>query len=94
MPDSACREMPAKRVLVEIALSSNDLILGVKGASHPLGTYLKLGAPLALVTDDAGVSKSMLTPQGRKAVEERGLDHRTRQRTVRNSLEYCLVEPT
>ena len=30
------REMASKRVLVEVALSSNDLILGVKGKRHPL----------------------------------------------------------
>ena len=64
--------MAAKKVLVEIALSSNDLILGVKGSRHPLRTYLKYGVPVALVTDDAGVSRSTLTLEFRKAVEEQG----------------------
>ena len=54
-PLALLREMASKRVLVEIALSSNDLILGVKGSRHPLRTYLKYGVPVALVTDDAGV---------------------------------------
>ena len=35
-PLGLLREMAAKRVLVEIALSSNDLILGVRGKRHPL----------------------------------------------------------
>ncbi len=35
------REMAAKRVLVEIALTSNDLILGVAGKRHPLSAYLR-----------------------------------------------------
>src|SRR5262249_5562824 len=67
------REMAAKRVLVEVALTSTDLILGVRGARHPLRTYLKFGVPVALVTDDAGVSRSTLTLEFQKAVEEQGL---------------------
>jgi len=59
-PLALLREMAAKKVLVEIALSSNDLILGVRGARHPLNTYLKYGVPVALVTDDAGVSRSTM----------------------------------
>ena len=55
-PLKLLQELAAKHVLVEIALSSNDLILGIKGSRHPLRTYLKYGVPAALVTDDAGVS--------------------------------------
>jgi len=51
-PVALLREMAAKKVLVEIALSSNDLILGVKGRQHPLRAYLQYGVPVALVTDD------------------------------------------
>src|SRR6185369_13838775 len=57
-PLALLREMAAGRVLVEVALSSNELILGIKGARHPLGMYLKYGVPVALVTDDAGVARS------------------------------------
>jgi hypothetical protein len=85
-------EMAAKRVLVEIALSSNDMILGVKGARHPLQTYLKFGVPVALVTDDAGVARSTLTLEFRKAVEEQGLDYPTLKRMARNSLEFSFAD--
>jgi adenosine deaminase len=89
------REMARKRVLVEIALTSNDVILGVKGTQHPLQTYLKFGVPVALVTDDAGVARSSLTLEFRKAVEEQGLDYRTLKRMVRNSIDYAFAdEPT
>jgi adenosine deaminase len=87
------REMASKKVLVEIALSSSDLILGVKGSRHPLRTYLKYGVPVALVTDDAGVSRSTMTLEYRKAVEEQGLDYRTLKRIARNSIDYCFAEP-
>lgn len=86
------REMAARRVLVEIALSSNDLILGVKGTRHPLRTYLNYGVPVALVTDDAGVARSSLTLELRKAVEEHGLDYRTLKQMARNSLEFSFAD--
>jgi adenosine deaminase len=91
-PLALLREMASKKVLVEIALSSNDLILGVKGSRHPLRTYLKYGVPVALVTDDPGVSRSTMTLEYRKAVEEQGLDYRTLKRIARNSIDYCFAE--
>jgi hypothetical protein len=91
-PLALLREMASKKVLVEIALSSNDLILGVKGNRHPLRMYLKFGVPVALVTDDAGVSRSTLTLEYRKAVEEQGLDYRALKRMARNSIDYCFAD--
>jgi len=93
-PLALIREMASKKVLVEIALSSNDLILGIRGARHPLRTYLKYGVPVALVTDDAGVSRSTMTLEYRKAVEEQGLDYRTLKRMARNSIAYSFADPT
>ena len=52
--------MAERNVLVEIALTSNDMILGVSGDDHPLPTYLKYGVPVALATDDEGVSRLSL----------------------------------
>jgi len=86
-------EMAARRVLVEIALTSNDLILGVKGARHPLRTYLKYGVPVALVTDDAGVSRSTMTLEYRKAADEEGLAYAALKQLARNSLEYSFADP-
>ena len=48
--------------------------------------------PVALVTDDAGVARSSLTLEFRKAVEEQGLDYRTLKRMVRNSLEFSFAD--
>ena len=63
-----------------------------KGSRHPLRTYLKYGVPVALVTDDAGVSRSTLTLEYRKAVEEQGVDYRTLKRMARNSIAYCFAD--
>jgi hypothetical protein len=92
-PYGLLREMAARKVLVEIALTSNDLILGVSGARHPLRTYLQYGVPVALVTDDYGVSRSSHTLEWLKAVQEHALDYLTIKRMVRNSIEYAFVDP-
>jgi adenosine deaminase len=86
------KEMAARKVLVEIALTSNDMILGVRGKDHPLQTYLKHGVPVALVTDDAGVSRSSLTLEFLKGVEDQGLDYLTLKKMVRNSIEYSFAD--
>jgi hypothetical protein len=91
-PYSLLREMAARKILVEIALTSNDLILGVNGARHPLRTYLQYGVPVALVTDDYGVSRSSHTLEWVKAVQEQALDYPTIKRMVRNSIEYSFVD--
>ena len=48
-------------MLVEVNLTSNDVILGIKGADHPLPLYRKYGVPVTLSTDDEGVSRIDLT---------------------------------
>ena len=91
-PFGLMRELAAKKVLVEIALSSNDMILGVRGARHPLRTYLQYGVPVALVTDDYGVARSTHTLEWLKAVQEQGLDYLTVKRMVRNSVDYSFAD--
>jgi adenosine deaminase len=91
-PFAVLRMLARRRVLVEIALSSNHLILGISGKRHPLNLYLKYGVPVALVTDDAGVSRSTHTNEFVKAVEEHGLDYRTLKRIARNSLEFAFAD--
>lgn len=86
------RQMARDQILVEICLSSNTGILGVSGASHPLSAYLKYGVPVALATDDEGVSRSEMTREYVKAVEEHGVNYRQLKTMARNSLHYAFVE--
>jgi adenosine deaminase/adenosine deaminase CECR1 len=55
------RQMRERRVVVEVNLTSNDFILGVKGAAHPLPLYIRYGVPFVISTDDAGVSRNNLS---------------------------------
>jgi hypothetical protein len=85
------REMARKKVLVEICLTSNDVILGVSGDRHPLPVYMKYGVPVALATDDLGVSRSDMTHEYLRAVETYGLSYGELKRMARDSLEHSFL---
>jgi len=84
-------EMRARHILVEINLTSNDVILGVKGNEHPFPVYRKYGVPVALSTDDEGVSRSELTAEFQRAVLTYNLTYSDLKQMVRNSLEYSFA---
>ncbi len=86
------RELASKNVLVEINLTSNERILGVSGARHPLRTYLRYGVPVAISTDDYGVARSSDTLEWVKAVADHGLDYLTVKRMARNSIDYAFAD--
>lgn len=84
-------EMAKKRVLVEICLTSNDEILGVSGDRHPLPVYLKYGVPVALATDDEGVTRGDLTHEYLRAADTYGLSYTELKRMARASLEHSFI---
>jgi adenosine deaminase len=90
-PIGLLHEMAERNVLVEIALTSNDMILGVSGDEHPLPVYMKHGVPVALATDDEGVSRSDLTHEYLRAVESYRLSYADLKRMARQSLEHSFL---
>jgi adenosine deaminase len=90
-PRGLLAEMAQRHVLVEICLTSNDAILGVRGRNHPLPVYLHAGVPVALATDDEGVARSELTWEFERAVETYHLDYATLKRMVRDSLDHSFL---
>jgi adenosine deaminase len=85
------KEMARRNVMVEICLSSNDLILGVSGPRHPLATYLEYNVPVALATDDEGVARSEISVEYLKAAEEQNLGYLQLKTMARNSLQYAFI---
>lgn len=85
------RAMAAKRVAVEINLTSNAVILGVKGRAHPLALYRAAGVPVVLGTDDEGVSRSDMTNEYVRAVTEQGLRYADLKQIVRDGLHYSFL---
>jgi hypothetical protein len=90
-PFELLKEMARRNVMVEICLSSNDLILGISGSRHPLATYLEYGVPVALATDDEGVARSELSREFLKAAEDQGLGYLQLKTFARNSLHYAFI---
>lgn len=84
-------EMAERNVLVEIALTSNDLILGVSGDDHPLPIYIKYGVPVALASDDEGVSRSDMTREYLRAVESYHLSYTDLKRLARQGIEHSFL---
>ena len=80
--------MAKNHVMVEIALSSNDLILGVTGNNHPFPIYRKHGVPVSLSTDDEGVSRIDLTHEYVRAVETYNLRYADLKQMIRTGMEH------
>ncbi len=85
------KEMAARHIDVEVNLSSNDGILGVKGSDHPLVAYMAAHVPFSLSTDDEGVSRIDLTHEYARAVEEQDLTYVDLKHSARDSLEHSFL---
>ena len=85
------QDMAAKHIMVEINLSSNADILNVKGKNHPLHLYMQYGVPMALSTDDEGVSRSNLTNEYRQLVIDHNASYEMIKTFVRNSITYSFL---
>jgi len=90
-PAALLKEMAAKHIDVEVNLTSNEGILGIKGKDHPLHAYMAAHVPFSLSTDDEGVSRIDLTHEYVKAVEEQNLTYADLKASARNSLEYSFL---
>ena len=85
-PYDLLRAMRIKNILVEVNLTSNDVILGIKGEWHPFPIYRNFGVPTTLSTDDEGVNRSDLTREYLKAVLEYDLNYTDVKELSRNGL--------
>jgi adenosine deaminase len=90
-PYTLMERMAARHIAVEINLTSNDVILNLKGSDHPFPEYLQYGVPVALSTDDEGVSRIDLTHEYVRAAETYRLNYLDLKRIARNSLEYSFL---
>jgi adenosine deaminase len=90
-PYDLLKQMAAQHVLVEVNLTSNDVILGIKGAEHPLPLYRKYAVPVTLSTDDEGVSRIDLTHEYVRAAMTYPLTYSDLKTMVRASLEHSFL---
>jgi len=90
-PRALLREMAERHVMVEINLTSNDGILGIVPPHHPLPEYRAAHVPVALSTDDEGVSRIDLTHEYVRAAMEYGLGYLDLKAMARTSLEHSFL---
>ncbi|MCP3168528.1 amidohydrolase family protein [Myxococcus qinghaiensis] len=90
--EALLRDMHEAGVLVEICLSSNNVLLGIKGADHPLSAYLVEKVPVTLATDDSGILRGDITQEYIAAATVQGLDYKTLKQLARASMEHAFVE--
>lgn len=90
-PEALLRSMAQKKVLVEICLTSNDVILNVTGDHHPLPMYLKFGVPVTLATDDEGVSRGDIVHEYERAAATYRFKYRELKNFARASLAYSFL---
>lgn len=82
------KEMAKKHVMVEINLSSNAGILGITGDMHPFQYYRAAHVPVALSTDDQGVSRIDLTHEYVRAANEYHLSYVDLKQLARTGMEH------
>jgi adenosine deaminase len=87
-PRDLLSEMAARHIMVEINLSSNEGILGVEGDAHPFPVYRAAHIPVALSTDDEGVSRIDLTHEYVRAAIDYGLTYRDLKQLARTGMEH------
>ncbi|HUR36953.1 MAG TPA: hypothetical protein VM009_03990 [Terriglobales bacterium] len=85
-------EMAIKKVAVEVSPSSSKYILGLTGNRHPFRQYLKAGVPVAIATDDEGVSRSDITNEYQQAVEQHVLTYPEIKKISMDSLGYGFLD--
>jgi adenosine deaminase len=87
-PHLLLTELADRHVMVEINLTSNDGILGIVPPNHPLPDYREAHVPVALSTDDEGVSRIDLTHEYTRAALEYNLGYLDLKNMARTSLEH------
>ena len=88
------KELAQKHVLIEINLSSNEAILGVAGAEHPFPIFRAAKVPVALSTDDEGVSRIDLTHEYVRAAIDYSLTYDNLKQMARAGMEHSFLPGT
>lgn len=92
-PDQLLETMKARKVAVEVNLSSNAFILGILREAHPLTVYLRHQVPIVISTDDAGVSRNNLSGEYLLFTSRYRPTYAVLKQVVYNSIRYSFLSP-
>jgi len=82
------KELAQNHIMIEINLSSNEGILGIEGDHHPFPLYRLNHVPVALSTDDEGVSRIDLTHEYVRAALDYHLTYQNLKQLARTGMEH------
>jgi len=85
------KTMREKDIPVEINLTSNAFISGIKGEAHPVTLYRKYGVPFVISTDDAGVTRHNLANEYVLFASRYKPDYAEIKKVSYNSLRYAFL---
>lgn len=89
--DELLKVMKGNEIPVEINLTSNEFILGVKDTEHPITLYHKAGIPIIISTDDPGILRHSLTELYTLAALRYGFSYKEIKEFVNNSITYSFL---
>jgi adenosine deaminase len=82
------KELAQNHIMIEINLSSNEGILDIKGDEHPFPLYRRNHVPVALSTDDEGVSRIDITHEYVRAAIDYNLTYQDIKQLARTGMEH------
>jgi adenosine deaminase/adenosine deaminase CECR1 len=85
------RKMRADDIPVEINLTSNSFISGIREGNHPLTLYRKYGVPYVISTDDAGVTRHTLSQEYVLFASRYQPDYAEVKKVSYNSIRYAFL---
>lgn len=85
--------MKRQNDLIEICLTSNQLLLGIPLNQHPFLSFLREGIPVSLNTDDAGIFNTNMTEEFARIIENYpDITWDEVKQMARASLDHAFVE--
>ena len=83
--------MKQRKITIEINLTSNAFILGVKNEAHPLPLYARYAVPFVISSDDTGVSRNNLSGEYLLYVSRYKPSYDELKHTVYNGIRYSFL---
>jgi adenosine deaminase len=90
-PDLLLKMMRDRDIPVEINLTSNAFILGVKDDAHPVSVYLRNHVPIVIGSDDPGVSRNNLSGEYMLFASRYQPSYATLKQVVYNGIRYSFM---
>lgn len=90
-PDELLEVLKERKIAIEVNLTSNSFILGVKNEAHPVQLYRYYNVPFVISTDDAGVSRSNLSNEYLLFIVRYRPSYEELKKVAYNSIRYSFL---